>query len=155
MLPEIVANMDRDIVKPPQRKTAKDGVDIFTSTRVESIQESAGGLTVTTSSQTGEKNHYRQKSALVSGPKTGAKNLTGSGCIKTARGAIVVNQKMQTNVPHIYAIGDGNGGVMLAHVASAEGILAVETIMWKKDHKLILKPFPIAFIPNRNWPVSG
>lgn len=40
---------------------------------------------------------------------------------------------MQTNVPHIYAVGDCNGGVMLAHVASAEGIVAVETIIGKRS----------------------
>lgn len=134
MLPEIVANMDRDIVKPLKEKLLKDGVDIFTSTRVESIQESAGGLTVTTSSQTGEKTITAKKVLLSVGrkPELSTLNLDLAG-IKTARGAIVVNQKMQTNVPHIYAIGDCNGGVMLAHVASAEGILAVETIMGKRS----------------------
>ena len=54
MLPEIVANMDADIVKPLKAKLQKDGVEIFTGTRVESIQENPDGLAITTSSPAGE-----------------------------------------------------------------------------------------------------
>jgi dihydrolipoamide dehydrogenase len=134
MLPEIVANMDRDIVKPLKEKLQKDGVDIFTSTRVESIQKSAAGLAVTTSSQAGEKIITVEKVLLSVGRKAELDTLDlAQAGVETARGTIVVNKKMQTNVPHIYAVGDCNGGVMLAHVASAEGIVAVETIMGKRS----------------------
>jgi len=134
MLPEIVANMDSDIVKPLKEKLQKDGVEIFTSTRVESIHESAAGLAVTTSSQAGEKIITVAKVLLSVGrkPELDTLELAKAG-IETSRGAIKVNQKMQTNKPNIYAVGDCNGGVMLAHVASAEGIVAVETIMGKRS----------------------
>ncbi|MEO1815089.1 MAG: dihydrolipoyl dehydrogenase [Acetobacterium sp.] len=134
MLPEIVANMDADIVKPLKEKLLKDGVEIFTSTRVESIQEGPAGLAVRTSSEAGEKIITVAKVLLSVGRKPELETLElDQAGIETARGAIVVNKKMQTNVPHIYAVGDCNGGVMLAHVASAEGIFAVETIMGKRS----------------------
>ena len=134
MLPEIVANMDADIVKPLKAKLQKDGVEIFTSTRVESIQEKPDGLAITTSSPAGEKIITVAKVLLSVGRKAELDTLElAQAGIQTARGAIVVNQKMQTNVPHIYAVGDCNGGVMLAHVASAEGIVAVETIIGKRS----------------------
>ena len=134
MLPEIVANMDPDIVKPLKVKLQKDGVEIFTSTRVESIQENPDGLAITTSSPAGEQIITVAKVLLSVGRKAELDTLElAQAGIETARGAIVVNQKMQTNVPHIYAVGDCNGGVMLAHVASAEGIVAVETIIGKRS----------------------
>ena len=134
MLPEIVANMDPDIVKPLKVKLQKDGVEIFTSTRVESIQENPDGLAITTSSPAGEQIITVAKVLLSVGRKAELETLElAQAGIETARGAIVVNQKMQTNVPHIYAVGDCNGGVMLAHVASAEGIVAVETIIGKRS----------------------
>lgn len=52
--------------------------------------------------------------------------------IKTERGAIVTDKTLKTSVPNIYAIGDVNGKAMLAHTASMEGIVAVETICGKK-----------------------
>ncbi len=135
MLPELVANMDREIVKPLKDKLVKDGVTIFTSTKVESIEEGPEGLVVKTSANTGMATVMAQKVLLSVGrkPELSTLDLEAVG-IKTDRGAITVNRKMQTNVPNIYAIGDCNGGVMLAHVASAEGILAVETIMGKRSH---------------------
>lgn len=52
--------------------------------------------------------------------------------IKTERGAIITDETLKTSVPNVYAIGDVNGKAMLAHTASMEGIIAVETICGKK-----------------------
>lgn len=142
MLPELIANMDRDIVKPLKEKLLKDGVKIFTSTKVESIQQTTEGLSVKTSSTAGEKIVCFQKVLLSVGrkPELDTLDLEKAG-IEIERGAIKVNQKMQTNKRNIYAVGDCNGGVMLAHVASAEGIVAVETIMGKRS-KIDFKTIP-------------
>ena len=53
--------------------------------------------------------------------------------VRTERGAIVTDAQMRTNVPGIYAIGDVNGKVMLAHVGYREGEVAVNTILGKQD----------------------
>ncbi|MBI4858166.1 MAG: dihydrolipoyl dehydrogenase [Acetobacterium woodii] len=142
MLPELIANMDRDIVKPLKEKLIKDGVEIFTSTKVESIQKTSEGLAVKTTSKSGENIVRVQKILLSVGrkPELDTLELDKAG-IETERGAIRVNQKMQTNKHNIYAVGDCNGGVMLAHVASAEGIVAVETIMGIKS-KIDFKTIP-------------
>lgn len=142
MLPDIIANMDKEIVKPLKEKLIKEGVEIFTNTKVESIQETTDGVSVKTSSKSGERIVSAQKVLLSVGrkPEIEALGLEKIG-IETERGAIKVNQKMQTNLRHIYAVGDCNGGVMLAHVASAEGIFAVETMMGIKS-KIDFKTIP-------------
>ncbi|MFA9422962.1 MAG: dihydrolipoyl dehydrogenase [Sedimentibacter sp.] len=134
MLPNIVANMDKDIVQPLKDKFTKNGVEIYVDTKVVSISESAEGLLVNTTSKQGERSFPAEKVLLSIGrkPVTSSVGLENLG-IKIERNAIVVNKSMQTNIENIYAIGDCIGGVMLAHVASAEGIVAVESIMNKKS----------------------
>lgn len=133
MLPKIIANMDQDIVKPLKDKFIKKGIGIYTSTKVESISRTPSGLLVNTSSAAGNKSFEAEKVLLSIGrkPDTDGLGLENAG-VKTERNAIAVNKNMRTNVSNIYAIGDCNGGIMLAHVASAEGIAAVESIMGKK-----------------------
>lgn len=134
MLSNIVANMDKDIVQPLKDKFIKKGVEIHTDTKVISISESSEGLFVNTSSQEGDRSFLAEKVLLSIGRKPVTDNLGLENIgVKTERNAIVVNKNMQTNVDNIYAIGDCNGGVMLAHVASAEGTVAVESIMNKKS----------------------
>lgn len=133
MLPNIVANMDQDIVKPLKEKLIKSGVDIYLSTKVVSISESPEGLIVNATEDKGNLSIPAEKVLLSIGRKSVTENLNLDAIgVKTERGRILVNKNMQTNIDNIYAVGDCNGGVMLAHVASAEGIVAVETIMKKK-----------------------
>lgn len=142
MLPSIVANMDKDIVQSLKNKFKKNGIEIHTNTKVESITESLGLLSVNTSSQDGNKSFVAEKVLLSIGRKPVTENIGLENIgVKTERNAIVVNKNMQTNVDNIYAIGDCVGGVMLAHVASSEGIVAVESIMNKKS-KIDFKTIP-------------
>lgn len=133
MLPNIVANMDKDIVQPLKEKLIKSGVDIYLNTKVVSISESSEGLKLNATSEQGELSIPAEKVLLSIGRKPVTENLNLDNIgVKTERGRILVNKNMQTNIDNIYAVGDCNGGVMLAHVASAEGTVAVETIMNKK-----------------------
>lgn len=142
MLPDIVATMDIDVVNCLKTELLKSGVKIYTNTKVESIEKSIGGLTVHTSSASGELPVEVEKVLLSIGrrPMTIGLGLEELG-VNMERGRIVVSKKMQTNIETIYAIGDCNGGVMLAHVASAEGITAVEAIM-KKPSKIDFRTIP-------------
>lgn len=134
MLPNIVANMDQDIVAPLKDKFKKKGIEIYTNTKVVSISEAEEGLRVNTLSDGEEKSFFAEKVLLSIGRKPVTDNLALENVgVETNRGAVVVNKNMQTNVPNIYAIGDATAGVMLAHVASSEGIVAVESIMNKKS----------------------
>ena len=61
-------------------------------------------------------------------------NLEAAGVQKDERGRVVVNDRLQTNVPNIYAIGDVVRGAMLAHKAEEEGVLVVEQLAGQKPH---------------------
>lgn len=142
MLPSIVANMDRDIIGSLKEKFKKSKIDVHTNTRVVSISESSEGLCVNTLSDGMEKSFIAEKVLLSIGRKPVTDNLALENVgVETNRGAIAVNKNMQTNISNIYAVGDAIGGVMLAHVASAEGIVAIETIMGKKP-KIDFKTIP-------------
>ena len=135
MLPNIVANMDQDIVAPLKEKFKKSGIDVHTNTKVVSISGSSEGLCVNTISDDIEQSYNAEKVLLSIGRKPVTENLALENVgIETNRGAVVVNKNMQTNVPNIYAVGDSTAGVMLAHVASSEGIVAVESIMGNKSN---------------------
>lgn len=132
MLPNIVANMDEMIVKPLKDKLIKSGVEIYLNTKAESIVETAEGLLqLNISAPDGGSSSIKAEKILLSiGRRAVTENLSLENIgVATDRGRILVNEKMQTNVPHIYAVGDCTGGAMLAHVSSAQGIVAAESIM--------------------------
>ena len=74
------------------------------------------------STEAGERQIKAQLVLMAVGrkPNTAGLGLEEIG-VKTERGRIIVNEKMETSVPGVYAIGDAIGGILLAHVASAEG----------------------------------
>ena len=72
---------------------------------------------------------------------TEALNLDAAG-IANDRGRITVNDKMETNVPNVYAIGDCLGKVMLAHVASAQGEVAAENALGENAGSTMVQPTP-------------
>lgn len=130
MLPELIKAMDQDAVSCLKKQFAEEGIEIHTETRVERIERMGGGLVVSTASSAGSRTIEADKVLISTGrrPVTDGMGLERIG-IDADRNGIKVNRRMQTNLKHIYAIGDCTGGVMLAHVASAEGIIAAEAIM--------------------------
>ncbi len=133
MLPEILPTMDDDIVSILKNQLMKSGVDIYTKTKVSGIHQKGDKLVVNTSSQGREQSFEVEKVLLAVGRRPATKNLGLEDIgVKIDRGAIIVDRRtMETNVKNIYAIGDCNGGTLLAHVASAEGVVAAENIMGK------------------------
>ncbi|SHE99009.1 dihydrolipoyl dehydrogenase [Alkalibacter saccharofermentans] len=132
MLPEIIANMDFDIVKPLKEGLIRDGVDIYTDTKVKKIERAAHGLKITAEGMDGALEVEAQKVLLSVGrsPVTDDLGLEALG-IKRDKGKVLIDKNMKTSSEDIYAIGDCTGGAMLAHVASAQGIVAAEAIMGK------------------------
>ena len=110
----------------------KLGVTVMTSTKVEQIDDSGDTVKVTVSpaaggeSQTLEADKVMQ--AIGFAPRSEGYGLDQVGVEMTERGAIAIDEFMQTSVPHIYAIGDVTAKLMLAHNAEAMGIVAAETI---------------------------
>lgn len=101
----------------------KQGIDVQTGVFVEGIDKHAKGVTI----RLKDKGAIEADAVLVAvGRKVVSQGmaLENAGVLVSDRGAIVVNDKMETNVPGIYAVGDVTGLVMLAHVASHQGIVA-------------------------------
>ncbi|SHI91698.1 dihydrolipoamide dehydrogenase [Dethiosulfatibacter aminovorans DSM 17477] len=141
MLPEIISNMDRDIVKYLVYELKNLGVEILTGTKVEKFESSDERVKIYVSSGDGEKIIESEKVLLSIGRKPVVDNLGLETIGVKVDRAITVNENMETNVDNIYAVGDCIGGVMLAHVASAEGVVAVESIL-KKRSKMDFKTVP-------------
>jgi dihydrolipoamide dehydrogenase len=126
----ILPTEDEDISKEMTRVLKKRKVQVVTGVKVIADRVTLGddGLVVVQAEKNGELHTYTADKMLVSvGRQANAANIGLENTdIKVASGIIQVNEHYQTDEPHIYAIGDVIGGLQLAHVASHEGILAVE-----------------------------
>jgi len=128
MLPTILPTEDVELIRLMTRELTKNKVQLHTGTTAEKVETGENEIVVTLNS--GEE--IRVDAVLVS---VGRRfNTQGIGLEKVGvrlgqRGEIEVNDKLETNVPGVYAIGDVVGKAMLAHVASAQGKVAVENIL--------------------------
>ncbi len=127
---DILPRFDTDLAKRLKQSLGKRGIEINTQSQVLSIAENNGEYTVTYSRKGKEETVVADKVLMAVGRKANVNslNLADAGIEFTPRG-VVVNEYMQTNVPHIYAIGDINGKMMLAHAATFQGIVALDHIM--------------------------
>ena len=129
MLPHAVSLADEEISMLLERELKKNKIKLHCNQKIQSVKERAGGKMV---ASLGNGEELVSDQVLVSIGRafnTEGLNLEGVGIDRGPRGEIKVNERMQTNIPGIYAIGDVVGGIMLAHVASAEGMSAVENAM--------------------------
>ncbi|OAS87512.1 MULTISPECIES: dihydrolipoyl dehydrogenase [Metabacillus] len=128
----ILPTEDKEISKEMERLLAKRGITIVTSAKVlpETFEKEQGNLATIKAEHKGEERSFTADKILISVGRQA--NVEGIGIentdIKLEKGFIATNQYYQTKESHIYAIGDVIGGLQLAHVASHEGIVAVEHI---------------------------
>ncbi|GAA4481228.1 dihydrolipoyl dehydrogenase [Microbacterium panaciterrae] len=130
-LDRALPNEDIEVSKEITRQYKKLGIDILTSTKVETIDDVGAGVTVTYVAPSGDRSSIRAGKVLMSvgfAPRTGGFGLETTGVELTDRGAIAIDDYMRTNIPHLYAIGDVTAKLQLAHVAEAQGVVAAETI---------------------------
>lgn len=107
------------------------GIDVLTSTRVDAIDESGPQVRVTVTAKDGSQQVLEADKVLQAigfQPNIDGYGLDKTGVAVTERGAIDVDGRCRTSVPHIFAIGDVTAKLMLAHAAEAMGIIAAETI---------------------------
>lgn len=130
----------------------KMGVKILTGTRVDGIEDTGKGVKVKVTNRADDKQSTLEaaKAMVAIGfkPRTQGYGLEKTGVKLTERGAIDINEKMQTNVPHIYAIGDVTAKLMLAHVAETMGIIAAENIAGAETVTLNFDMMPRAIYCN-------
>lgn len=133
MLPSLLPNIDEEIPKRLAPLLKRSGLEILTKTAVKSIEERDGSLVVQVEDAKGVKELPADRVLIATGRKPNLRGINVQGLgLYTERGAIVVNNQMETNLSHVYAIGDATGGIMLAHVASTEGMIAAEHIAGRK-----------------------
>ena len=130
MLPRLVPLEDEEISKELEKEFKKRGIKCLVGTKVESVEPAASGARVRVSAD-GKESTLEADQALVAigfRPNSKGFGLEEQGVKINERGFIDINEKMQTSVPSIWAIGDVTGKLMLAHVGSAMGIIAAENI---------------------------
>lgn len=124
MMPQILPGEDTEIARRLEAALKRKGIKILTSKKVASIERSGDGLAVAI-----EGSDTIEASKVLIGvgrrPNTGGVGLEEAG-VKLERGAVLTDASMRTNVPGVFAIGDVNGKYLLAHVATAEGLVAAE-----------------------------
>lgn len=128
MLPRLLPLEDEEISKQLKRSFRKRKIKSLTDTKLVTAEASPQGVHLVLEPEGGERQELDTEMLLVAigrAPVTEDLGLSELG-IGLDRGYVEVNELMQTSVPHIYAIGDIVATPWLAHVASAEGILAVE-----------------------------
>ncbi|MBN1382180.1 MAG: dihydrolipoyl dehydrogenase [Deltaproteobacteria bacterium] len=134
MLPNLIPTLDLEISVHLQKLIAKTGVNVITNAAVKGIadKDDANEVTYLLADKTGSVSAEKVILTVGRKPDFSFLNIDKVG-IKHDGGAIVVNEFMETNISGIYAAGDVIGGIMLAHVASAEGEYAVKNAMGHKE----------------------
>ncbi|TDD67871.1 dihydrolipoyl dehydrogenase [Jiangella aurantiaca] len=129
-LERILPLEDPEVSKELARQYKKLGVDVRTSTRVDSIDDSGDKVRVTVTSGDNQEVLEADKvlQAIGFAPRVDGYGLDKTGVRLNERGAIEVDEYLRTNVPSVYAIGDVTGKLLLAHAAEAMAIVAAETI---------------------------
>ncbi|MDP6576741.1 MAG: dihydrolipoyl dehydrogenase [Dehalococcoidales bacterium] len=130
MLPHILPLEDAELTAILSKALKDDGVQVYEGTKVSQIEDAGNGKTVTISDGEGEKKLEVEVVAIAVGyrPNTDGIGLEETG-VTSDKGAIQVNEHLETDAPDIYAAGDVIGGMMLAYVAMEEGIVAAENAL--------------------------
>ena len=129
MLPRLVPVEDEEISKELAAAFRKQGIACLVDTKVEKVEKFAGGVEVLARTPNGKTESLKAEKLLIAvgrqplSEKLGLEKLG----IATERGYVTIDDHCRTSVPNIFAIGDVVPTPWLAHVASAEGIVAAET----------------------------
>lgn len=139
MMPHAISTEDEEISETIERELKKRKIKLILNTKVEKVIKEDGGVVATLT----DGSEISAEKILVSIGRafnTEGIGIEEIGINRGKRGEIIVNDKMETNIPGIYAIGDVIGGIMLAHVASTEGLVAVENALGRNraiDYKIV------------------
>lgn len=131
---EVLPHFDTDLAKRLRQSLGKRGINIETQTAVTSVSEEDGALRVSYVKKGRETVVDADKVLMAVGRRANVDslNLADIG-VEFTKNGIAVDENMRTNIPHIYAIGDINGRMMLAHAATFQGIRALNAIAGLED----------------------
>ena len=133
---DILPRFDTDLAKRLKQSLGKRGIDINTQAQVTEVVLSGTEYRVAYTRKGREESVVADKVLMAVGRKAnvGSLNLSDIGVEFTPRGILVDEKTMQTSSPHIYAVGDINGKMMLAHAATFQGIVALDHILGVENH---------------------
>ncbi|HTJ85921.1 MAG TPA: dihydrolipoyl dehydrogenase [Terriglobales bacterium] len=144
MLPRMVPLEDEEVSKELARSYRKRGINFFGGAKVEKVEKTKAGVSVTFSADGKQQKLEAEKILIAIGrkPYTDGAGLEKTK-VQTDRGFVKTNEWMETAEPGIYAIGDiVLGRPQLAHVGAMEGIVAVSKIAKKEDRPIDLMKIP-------------
>ena len=133
---EILPELDEEILRPLKRKLKASNIEIKLKTQIQNCEKKNQKLKITLRSENAQPESLEADKILIAiGRSPHSKNLglEALGIEVDSKGFITVNEKCQTMLSHIYAIGDVTGGMMLAHKASRQGIVAAANIAGHPD----------------------
>jgi dihydrolipoamide dehydrogenase len=131
VLPRVLPIEDEEVSKEVERAFRKKGIEVHTNTAVESVTPNGDGtVTVSAKGPDGGPLSWSVEKVLLAVGRRPVSEGIGLEALGVAleRGYVKVDKFQRTNVPNVYAIGDVTPTIWLAHVASAEGIVAAETM---------------------------
>lgn len=129
LLPRLVPNEDEDISTHLERAFRRHGINIITGAGVTGVETTGSGLAVSINKDGAAETVECDKVLVAIGVAPNIEDLgLESAGIATENSGIIVDEVFATNVPGVYAVGDVNGKMPLAHVASAQAVTAVEHI---------------------------
>ena len=130
LLGSVLPMLDADLCSASERALKKQGMTIFTSSKVISANINGNKVKVETETPGGRKDFEFDMLLISAGmkPNSSGLNLKEIGVKTDSRGFVGIDSQMRTNISNIFAIGDIAGGILLAHKASHEGIIAAENV---------------------------
>ncbi len=146
MLPRLLPLEDEDVGNEMGKAFKKAGIEALTNHRVMKVEKTDDGVRVTVKGEEDEKVFDAKQALIAVGFKPNSKDigLETVGVKVDARGFVEIDERMATNVPGIWAIGDLTGKLLLAHVASAQGIVCAENIAGAPTVELDYRMMPRA-----------
>ena len=146
MLPRVLPLEDEEISTELAKNLQKRGIQLLTSTKVKSVTATKTGVQVVVSNDAGEQTLEADQALVAIGFKPNIENLglEKAGVALTERKFIQIDERMATSVPGVWAIGDVTGQLLLAHVASTQGIVCAENIAGVETISLDYRMMPRA-----------
>lgn len=133
MLPELMGGrQDHEIEAALKRELVSQGINVYTNAQVEKIEQLGEQLLVTVKYKDKLEDVVAEKVLMATGRKT-VTDVFGKLEVNVENNRIVVDDYLKTSVENIYAIGDVTGKIMLAHVASHQGIAAVKNALGQNE----------------------
>jgi dihydrolipoamide dehydrogenase len=145
-LPHLLPNEDEDVSRQLERSFTSMGIAVLPGATVESARFAADAVTITVKSgiESGDLSAERVLVGVGFAPNTAPLGLDAAGVRLDDRGWVDVDAYAQTSVPGVWAIGDVTGKLLLAHVASQQGVTAVEKIAGREPPPLDYERMPRA-----------